>query len=58
MKWLDMKSAEDRKSATLYDTDHYRDVQERMVYNGLVPTLNKAGRVNGRPRDAEPHERW
>lgn len=46
MKWLDAKSAEDRKSTTLYATDHYRDVQERMVYNGLVPTLNKAGRVN------------
>lgn len=46
MKWLDMKSAEDRKSTTLYDTDHYRDVQERMVYNGLVPMLNKEGRVN------------
>lgn len=46
MRWLDAKSAEDRKSATLYATDHYRDVQERMVYNGLVPTLNKAGRVN------------
>lgn len=46
MRWLDAKSAEDRKSATLYATDHYRDVQERMVYNGLVPTLNKEGRVN------------
>lgn len=46
MRWLDAKSAEDRKSATLYDTDHYRDVQERMVYNGLVPMLNKEGRVN------------
>lgn len=46
MRWLDAKSAEDRKSTTLYDTDHYRDVQERMVYNGLVPMLNKEGRVN------------
>lgn len=46
MRWLDAKSAEDRKSATLYATDHYRDVQERMVYNGLVPMLNKEGRVN------------
>lgn len=46
MKWLDAKSEEDRKSTTFYYTDHYRDVQERMVYNGLVPMLNKEGRVN------------
>ena len=46
MKWLDMKSAEDRKSTTLYDTDHYRDVQERMVYNGLVPMCAKEGRAS------------
>ena len=46
MKWLDAKSAEDRKSTTLYATDHYRDVQERMVYNGLIPMLNKEGRAN------------
>ena len=41
-----MKSAEDRKSTTLYDTDHYRDVQERMVYNGLVPMFAKEGRAS------------
>lgn len=46
MKWLDTKSAEDRKSTTFYYTDHYRDVQERMVYNGLVPMLTKEGRAN------------
>lgn len=45
MKWLDAKSAEDRQSSTLYATDHYRDVQERMVYNGIVPMLYKEGRA-------------
>ncbi len=60
MKWLDAKSAEDRKSTTLYDADHYRDVQERIVYNGLVPMLNKEGRVNAalvmlsRMNDSDP----
>lgn len=43
MLWLDRKSKEDSKSETLYDTDHYRDVKERMVYNGLVPSLMKNG---------------
>ena len=62
MKWLDTKSAEDRKSTTLYATDHYRDVQERMVYNGLVPMLRKEGRASaalvllGRMEDGDP--RW
>ena len=46
MRWLDVKSAEDRKSLTLYETDHYRDVEERMVYNGLVPMFMAAGRTN------------
>ena len=46
MKWLDAKSAEERKNDTLYDADHYRDVQERMVYNGLVPMLTSEGRTN------------
>lgn len=62
MKWLDAKSDEDRKSATLYYTDHYRDVQERMVYNGLVPMLTKENRANAalvllnRMNDCDP--RW
>ncbi len=46
MKWLDAMSAEERKSNVLYDADHYRDVQERMIYNGLVPMLTKEGRTN------------
>lgn len=46
MHWLDGKSKEDCKSENLYDTDHYRDVKERMVYNGLVPTLIKHGNTN------------
>lgn len=46
MKWLDAKSVEERKNDTLYDADHYRDVQERMVYNGLVPMLTGEGRTN------------
>ena len=46
LRWLDAKSAEERKSLTLYDTDHYRDVEERMVYNGLVPAFLAAGRTN------------
>ncbi len=46
LRWLDAKSAEERKSLTLYDTDHYRDVEERMVYNGLVPAFLVAGRTN------------
>lgn len=46
MRWLDTKSAEDRKSLTLYETDHYRDVLERMVYRGLVPRLMAEGRTN------------
>lgn len=47
LQWLDGKSAEDRKSLTLYETDHYRDVTERMVYNGLVPKYMQLGNING-----------
>lgn len=46
LQWLDGKSAEDRKSLTLYETDHYRDVIERMVYNGLVPKYMQSGNTN------------
>lgn len=46
LQWLDGKSAEDRKSLTLYETDHYRDVIERMVYNGLVPKYIQNGNTN------------
>lgn len=46
MHWLDAKSAEDRKALTVFDTDHYLDVKERMVYNGLVPMLEAKGDYN------------
>jgi len=46
MRWLDVKSAEDRVSTIYYDCDHYRDVEERMVFNGIVPKMLKEGRTN------------
>ena len=46
MKWLDAKSAEERKGDSLAEDDHYRDVQERMVYNGLLPMFTGEGRTN------------
>ncbi len=46
LQWLESQSQQDRKSLTLYDTDHYRDVEERMVYNGLVPKYMASGKAN------------
>ncbi len=45
LRWLDTKIAEELKSDKLFDT-HYCDVEERMVYNGLVPAFLAAGRTN------------
>lgn len=46
LQWLERLSAQDRESVTLYETDHYRDVEERMVYNGLVPEYMASGNMN------------
>lgn len=46
LQWLERQSAQDRESVTLYETDHYRDVEERMVYNGLVPKYMASGNTN------------
>ena len=42
LQWLDAKSKLDITDSVLTD-DHYRDVKERIVYNGLVPRYFKSG---------------
>jgi tetratricopeptide (TPR) repeat protein len=42
LQWLDAKSAQDVADSVLTD-DHYHDVKERIVYNGLVPRYFQSG---------------
>lgn len=46
IKWIDSKSMEDRKSVTLYETDHYWDVKDRMVYKSIIPKFASLHNTN------------
>lgn len=44
MQWLDARSLRDSRDSVMTD-DHYRDVKERMVFQGLAPRYRRNGQL-------------